>query len=316
MRTGDTYTGKIVEVHRYQALAEMAQSDPEVKAWFGMAFKGIGPYFKERTTATGLSFEEQKLLLPEIFGIEPTDKDFRKVVNQKYDEFITKIPQEGIKLQVSLMDDTKPLSADNMPYNVMDYIKLKHIIGHPEVAKDRNEAEKLFGKRFYLVDPDQATSQAVNVNNLEDKAMVIYMKHKDDKIKTDQILTMLGVGIRGMKHEDKVLKLKSFSSKNSKMNESEQKEAFEQFIKIAEDKNLEFKYLIEEMIGAQYLSKVGTNILLKESGEKIGDNLEDAVLYYKNPKNSRELNLLKAQYLQKVKHGSEAYLPKEAQTKD
>lgn len=307
---------KIIEVHRYFNLVEMQQEDPEVKAWLGQSYRGIGPYFDRNTkaTATGLDFTEQKLLLPEHLGIEETDKDFRKSVIRFYDEFVTAVPKDGLKLNISLEDDSQPLSKGNMPVSIKDYITWRHIRNHNDVAKDKAEAERYYGKRYYIFDPEGVSQEATKLNELEDKAMEIYMRFKDDVIKTDQILTMLGTNITGMKNAQKVLKLKEYSQKNHKLNDVEQRESFNRFIKTATDKELEFKYLIREMIGAQYLYQVGTNILKTESGEQIGVNMDDAVLFYKNPKNSRELNLLKAEYNHKVKKGA-AYLPKEAQDK-
>lgn len=307
----DKYLGKIVEIHRYFNLVEMSQSDPEVKAWLGQSFRAIGPYFKDRATATGLSFEEQRVLLPELLGIEATDKDFRKTVNKFYDEFITSVGKDGIKLKISLQDDNAPLSEFNKPLYLNDYIKYRHIYGHPDVAKDKVEAERLYNKRFYIVDPDRVSIEAISLNALEDKAMSVYFKHKEDKIKIDQILVMLGINISAMKHEDKVLKLKSYSTKTPSYNEVEQKESFDRFIKVAEDKDLEYKYLIQEMIAIQYLRRAGNNIVYEETGNSLGENMEDAVLALKNPKNSRNLNLMKAQYLNKIKNGSVEYLPKE-----
>ncbi len=301
---------KIIEVHRHFNMVEMSQEDPEVKAWLGQSYRGIGPYFKDKATATGLSFEEQRLLLPELLGIESTDKDFRRTVNRFFDELVTSVPKEGLKLQIGLEDDSRPLGEGNMPLNIMDFIKYRHIRGHRDVALSGSEAQKTFGKRFYIHDPESVSQGAISLNKLEDDAMVVYMKYKDDAIKTDQILTMLGVNIRYLKHDDKILKLKELSQKNHKFNDMEQKDAFDRFIKISQDKDLEYKYLIQEMIGAQYLKRVGNNILYTESGKTVGVNMEDAVLYFKNPKNSRELNMMKSEYNAKVKKG-DAYLPKD-----
>lgn len=312
MQKGEAYKGKIVEVHRYFSIAEMSQTDPEVQDWLSQSYRAIGPYMKEKSQGIGLTFAEQGLLLPDVLGIEYSDKDFRRAVNTHYESLVITIPRSGIKLNISLQDDHTPLSKDNMPINIQDFIKFKFIQGHPEVAKDVNEAARLsVFKKFYIHDPDKVSREAVDINTLEDKATTIYMQHKDDKIKLDQLLTMLGVNIRTMTAEDKILKLKGFSKKDSKLNELDQKAAFDNFIKVAEDKDLEYKFLIQELIGIQHLQRVGQNIVYKETGEKLGDNMEDAVLFLKNPKNSRDLNLLKSQYMTKVKHGSKEYLPKD-----
>jgi len=305
-----TTIGKLIEIHRHFNLVEMSQDDPEVKAWLGGSYRGIGPYYKDKTTATGLSFTEQKLLLPEYLGIEPTDKDFRTRVNRFYDEIVTSVPKEGLVLQIGLQDDEKELSDTNMPLNIADFVRYRHLVGHRDVAGSKVEAEKTYGKRFYIHDPEKAIKGAVNINDLEDKATTLYMKFKDDVIKTDQILTMMGINIRLMTGQEKVLKLKAASQKNAKLSTLEQEDAFKRFISIATDQDIEYKYLITEMIGSQYLTRSNNYILYAESGTKIGDNMQEAVLYFKNPKHSRELNLLKAEYLTKIKKG-DAYLPKD-----
>lgn len=305
------YNGKVIEVHRQFNMLALAQEDPEVKAWYGQSFRGIGPYMHNKTSASGLDFNEQKLLLPEIIGMESSDKDFRRAVTLFYHEILTPVRASGLKLQVSLHDDNAPLSENNMPVNVKDYIIYRHLLGHPDVAPNAYEAERQYNKKYYIVDPDGASLASVALNDLEDKATAVYMKHKDDAIKRDQILTMLGVNIKTMSDGDKILKLKEFSKRNTKLNEFEQKDAFNRFTTTADDKDLEYRYLIQEMIGAQYLTTVGTAIHLSESGDAVGENMDKTVMYYKNPKNSRALNLLKAEYLIKVKKGEE-YLPKEA----
>lgn len=305
------YKGKIVEVHRHFNMLALAQTDPEVKAWYGESTRGIGPYFANKTAASGLSFEEQKVLMPEVLGIEHTDKDFRKAVVDFYHSFITYVPKGGLKLQVSLYNDNEPLSPSNLPINLKDYLSYRHLLNHTDVAKDYSTAEREYNKKYYIKDPEGVTKEAIKINELEDKATVVYMKYKDDAIKLDQILTMLGINIREMSTEAKVLKLKEFSKEDDKMNDVEQKDAFERFIRIAEDKDLEYKYLIQEMIGSQYLKRVGTAIHFNESGDVIGQDMDATVMFFKNPKNSRALNLMRSEYMLKLKKGEE-YLPKEA----
>ena len=303
---------KTIEVHRHFNLVEMQQEDPGVKAWLGQSYRGIGPYFDAATksTATGLTFEEQKILLPHYLGIEATDKDFRKTVVRFYDELVTSVPKDGITLNIGLEDPTKPLSDDNLPVNIKDFITWRHIRGHRDVAHTLDEAKREWGKRYYIHDPDGVSVETTKLNDLEDRAIALYMRFKDDIIRTDQILTMLGVSIKGLKTNQKVLALKKKASNDPKLSDTEQRAAFERFISTVEDRDLEYKYLIQEMIGAQYLTRVGNNILYAESGEQIGVSLEDAVLYFRNPMHSRELNLLRAEYQTKVKKGIE-YLPKE-----
>ena len=294
---------KTIEFYRHFNRLELSQDDPEVKAWFGQSFRAIGPYYDGKVTATGLSFKEQRFLLPELLGVEETDKDFRKSVNNFYDSLITKIGKDGLKLEVGLEDDNLPLSETNLPINVKDYVIYRHACKHPDVAENKESAEKSVTKKFYMVNPEAVSADVIKTNDLEDEAMGLYFKYKDDTIKVDQILTIMGKNIKSLKKEEKVVELKRLSVKNPNINEFEQKETLERFIKVCNDKDLESRFLIQELIGAQYLEKVGTAILIRESGEKLGDSMKEAIQFINNPKNSRTLNILKAQYGFKVKQG-------------
>jgi len=302
---------KVIEIHRHYNLVEMSQEDPEVKAWLGESYKPIGPYFDGKVTGTGLDFKEQRMLLPEFIGVEVSDKDFRRKVTETYDNMVIKIPKDGITLEIGLEDDSKPLSETNLPLQLPDYLKYRFILRHPDVAPTKEEAQRSYSKKFYVVDPNQVTKQALSINSLEDKAYELYMRFKDDTVKVDQILTMLGRNVANLK-KDRILVLKQFATKNPKLESAQQTEAFQRFINVCEDKDLEMKFLIEEGIAIQYLKRVGNNIVYNETSITIGVNMDDAVLYFKNPKNSRELNLLRVQYQQKAKKGDE-YLPKEIQ---
>lgn len=292
---------KTIEIHRHFNLVEMSQEDPQVKAWLGESYRPIGPYFDGKAVATGLSFTEQNLLMPDVLGIEKTDKDFRKAVTNFFHELVTNIPKTGLTLEIGLEDDTKGLGETNLPLNTKDYIIYRHALKHPNVASNKTEAEKYIIKRFYIVDPNQVSLDAMKLNTLEDKAQTLYFKFKDDITKVDQVLTMMGVNIRKMGKNEKVIELKRLSKSDTTLGGPVQKERLSRFIQICEDSDLEMKYLIQELIGFQVLQQVGTHILLTENGEKIGDNMQDAVLYLKNPKNSRILNLLKSEYQMKSK---------------
>ena len=68
------------------------------------------------------------------------------------------------------------------------------------------------------------------------------------------------------------------------------------FYNIATSKNLELQAFIEECLTADVLRKIGNSLLLGD--EKIGDSMEEAVLFLKDKKNSSTLTTLKARVQQ------------------
>ena len=303
---------KIIEVYRHFNLVEMSQEDPSVKAWLGEAFKPIGPYFEPggKSVATGLTFEEQRIIMPTILGIEHDDKSFRTAVQTYFHELLTNIPKDGLKLEVGLLDDTKPLDKDNLPLVPRDYIIYRHLLKHPHVATDKADAERNIVKRFFTVDPSKVAARDMVINNIEDKAWGLYFKYKDDSLKVDQVLTMMGIKITDLKKDQKIIKLKEFASRNPELSPKDQEAVFRNFISVCEDPDLSTKFLVQELIGAKYLKKVGTAILIAESNESLGDDIEEVVHFLNNAKNSKTLNVLKAQYQFKVKKSKDFEVPK------
>lgn len=295
---------KIILIHRKLSQAQMAHTDADVRDWFNQAFKAISPYWIGKVTGTGLSPTEQKLLMPYLHGVEADDKDFRKKTEKYFDEILTKVPPKGLKLEIGLEDDNKPLGEDNLPLNITEYVAYRHAIKFPQLALSEDEAERSPLKHFFIVDPDHVTSTGLKINELEDQAVACYFKYKDDEIKVDQILTLLGTNIKVMTHSAKVLKLKEVSRKNDNQGEQEQQDTLKRFIEICEDQDIAMKYLLQELVGAQIIEKVGTSLTIKESGELIGNNAREAVIFLKNAKNTKIYNMLRGQYQNVVRKGA------------
>lgn len=307
---------RTIEIHRHFNLVEMSQEDPEVKAWLGQSYKPIGPYFDNKVTGTGLEKFEQHILMATNSGIglEKTDREYTIKVQNYYDNLITNVGKDGLKLEIGLDNNDRPISdkeADfNMPLNIKDYIIYRHALKHPNIAASRADAEKTYGKSHYILDPNIIAAESLKVNDLEDRAFELYMRFKDDIIKVDQVLTLVGVDIEKLDRNGKILKLKALATKNNKLAGPKQKEVFQNFITTCNDKDLEMKYLIEEAIGIQYLKRAGNAIYFNESGKEIGEDMAATVMYFKNEKNSRQLNILKAEYKEKSRK-SKANLPTE-----
>ena len=67
----------------------------------------------------------------------------------------------------------------------------------------------------------------------------------------------------------------------------------EKFLKIVLDKNLDLRAEIEEMIALGVIRKIGNQHIYGE--ETIGENITDTIIYFKNKKNSGQVNAMRAQ---------------------
>ncbi len=288
---------KKIKIHRQLTFAQAAHRDAEVVDWFSQAFKAVGPYFSKRVTGTGLSLAEQKLLMPHVLSMDPEDKDFKASVKKFFDEILTILPPGGLVLEIGLKEDDKlPLSETNMPINIEDYVKYRHAKNHPWMALSKEEADRNPTKRFYLEDPDANVVTATNLNDLEDKALAIYFKYKEDELRVNQILTVMGKKVKTLDSAKKQLEFKALTRRRAELSASDQELNLKRFIEVSEDPDLMFKFLVEELIFAKVLERVGTTILIKETNKTIGNDLRSAVIYLKNPRNSKDYNFLRSQY--------------------
>ena len=291
---------KIVFIKRKQTFIEESNTDPEVAEYFNMSYRAVGSYYKQtgKQYGTGLTRKEENILLPEMIGYYPeTDRrDFRKGVGEYYRNINTKIPPEGLRLNIALEQPDAELSEENMPVNIRDYIIYKHAQSHPETGQTYEEAEMYQHKRFYLEDEDSLISDASGLSDKEDKARLEYYKIVDDGPKVEQMLVLLGVHTRKMKPEEKRLKLKEYTTIEEKRTASYNETKLQKFIDISNDKRLKTKYLIEEMIRVDVLERVGSKILMKETGDLLGDDLKETALWFEDKGNVKEVNVLKARY--------------------
>lgn len=292
---------KIVFIKRKQTFIEESNADPEVQAYFDMSYRAIGSYYKEtgKQYGTGLTKKEEAILMPEMTGFYPDldKREFRASVNEFFRNINTKVPPEGLRLNIALEHPEEPLSDQNHPVSIRDYITFKHAIQHPETGENKDEADMYQHKRFYVEDPDSVLTNASGLSEKEDAARIEYYKIAEDADKVEQMLVLLGVNAGVIKDpKERALRLKEYTTIDQNRSAAFNDEKLNRFMDIAGDKRLATKYLIEDMIRLNVLERVGMKILLAETGDLLGNDLTETALWFEDKGNSKEVNVLKARY--------------------
>lgn len=254
--------------------------------WENSHSKGIG---------SGLTFAEQKLLMPHVIDSEVTDKDFRKKCTDFFAEIKTTVPYEkGVELEIGLEDNTKPLGAElkdgslNLPINIFEFVKYRHALAHPEVAVDAKTGKGNQLKKYYIFDAQATIDENKNLADAKDKALQLYLTVKKDLKKVDMLLTLLGIDPRTMKGANEE------ALKTAALKEKADTEAAK-FVSLYEDKFFEEQYVIQSMINTGVLKKAGETIIDPNMGTTIGHNLDEAIAWFKDEKNnSEQIVILKA----------------------
>lgn len=280
-----------ITIFRANNFVQNAQKDEAAADFMSQSSKSISPYWQSNTArviGSGLSIPEQELLIPFLIQIEKEDKAFRAEVFKFFNSLTTKIPfTTGKDFEIGLETDSeKPVSKDNMPINVEQYVRYRHAKNHPWVAGSKAEAQGNQLKLFYIHDADLQHQEDTDKLVIQDEAEEIWLKIKNQPQKVTMLLTSLGFDERdylGRNGETrKQNELREFISKNAN-----------EFLKIYRDDRFESKYWLKAMVKASVVEQVGTSYVVQETKKLLGRSEMETVLFLENPENVDTLTYLK-----------------------
>jgi len=297
---------RIIYIRRLPTFAQSSRGE-ELNDYFAQAQKGYGSYLAPNSASpgTGLSSTEIDLLLPYVLNIPKEDRDFRKLVAAWYENLGIKIPAkignnaatEGLKLEIGLdADNSKPVAVDNLPINMFDYLRWRHALGHPWIAPSENDGRGNQLKQFYIYDPTVINQGLIDTNQESDEALTKYLAIKNNTRSVNMFLTLMGVKPNTIAKGQEFVELRKLVTKSPK-----------KFLELYNDKNKEIKYTIEDMINNKILERVGERIITGDSGDAVGNNMKEAILYFTDTRYSKEVNYLKAKLNEVWKKNSTSF---------
>lgn len=237
------------------------------------AKRRVGSVFdKNGNLVKGLSIAEQKNILPMVMGMSHNDPGWTNAVHRFYAEMSIEVPQNGVEFDISTTEGGEP-------NNPMDYIKFRFAINHPHVAEE--EDKDMNGTRYYFFDPAQDEQERVAETRQRKDAYKNLILICEDELRMETVLKANGQNITGFTKDQKELALEE-------MMEADPAE----FIRIANDKNLETIALVKECLDCSVLRKSGNTYLYGD--EVLGEDMEQTVRALKLKRNSGMLQDIKA----------------------
>lgn len=266
---------------------------PEAQEFFNLGKVSVDSFFEKRDSrkiATGLTANEENLLLPSYVDASPEEREFRKNVATFYMDISTKIPPTtGLILEIGLeTSNDSPVSKSNMPYDTMDYIRYKHAIGHPFMANNKEEAESNPTKQYYIFDPTQVQTKNKKRSQDQDAAMQIYLQMKEEPEQVDIMLTLMGIDPREFTGSNAVdLRVEELR----KLAETK----FVEFNRIQTEGDIKIRYLIKTMEKVGILKSLGERRIDGETKKIIGNSLEETIAWFQDEDaNSDYITMYKA----------------------
>lgn len=291
---------KKIILKRKTTFAEAIQTG--AMEFMSMSKKSIGSYYESKNAkgiGSGLSFAERDVIMPYLIDVPNTDREFMKKSKEFFECMATPVPfEDGISLEIGLeLDNDKPVTyvekdtdgkvtAKNIPIIPMDYVRWRHALGHPQVAKSLKEAMGNPLVTFYIHDASEVIEQNTLAGKEKDNALLAYLKVKEDPEKVSKLLTLMGVDYR-IYHGPNAA-----SERATKLRELADTR-FKEFNDTYEDKMFEEKYLLQAMMDAGITRRVGNQFIFIETNKIIGHTEEEALFFFKDPVNSGAVVVMK-----------------------
>ena len=237
----------------------------------------IGSIFVGRQPLKGFdNDEEEKKFLRPLIDVPPDHEAWPRLVKEFWANMRVRIPFEGVELEVTL-------DESGLPINPNDYAMYRWCKKHRQVADSKEEMIRDGRKKFYIYDPEGDLIKQNSKIKLKKDADKEFIKISADADKMKRVLWVMTKQnpnrLNDLEIENKLYALKSDEPAK--------------FLKISLDKHLDIKAEIEQMIESSVLRKIGNQIIYGD--ETIGEDMRDAVVYFKNKKNSGAINSMRAQ---------------------
>jgi hypothetical protein len=276
-----------VTIHRSGSFLSVAQGK-DVQDFFSGSKRSIGSYFESvdsRRIGSGLTFKEETLLLPLVLDVPSEHPDFRKKLNEFYIDIDTQVPYDtGRTLEIGLeSSNTDEVGKTNMPLNIMDYLRYRHALKHPQVALNKELSDGNSMKEFYIFDKFEVGKKSSKKLETQDQAMQVYQAVKDDANKVRQALVLLGINPDIVEVADHV----------SKLREKAEKEPGK-FIEVLQTKDFEINYWIQSMLDYKIVKKFGNKYFDAETDKLLGNDLEETIYFFRDDVNSDLIGTMKA----------------------
>jgi hypothetical protein len=234
----------------------------------------LGSIYVGRQPLKGLDTEDSHKYLPEIIGLPATHETFPAEEKIFWANMKVKVPFEGVELDITT-------DEEGHPANVLDYITYKWCTRHIHVADKKENMNT--SHRFYIYDPNKDLVDKNNMIKIKKEADKEFIKVSGDVDKMRRILRVFGTNQPENLSELEV---------ENMLYEIKDKQA-PKFLKIVLDKNLDLRSEVEEMVSMGVIRKIGNQHIYGE--ETIGENITDTIIYFKNKKNSGQINAMRAQ---------------------
>lgn len=236
----------------------------------------------------GLTPAEERIVLPPIMGIEPSSPNWDSKTAEYWADFSLRVPDKGLGFNIWQGENGLPSIA-----NVKDWIAYKFCVLSSKVAVSEDEYANRDIYPYYIEDNKEIIKQKTEKLVIRKNADLEFLKlFKEDQAGKVSTLKVNWVMEMYKKYDSTLGNYRDMSNELKEIYIDEQREKnADIFLNIVKDDKLEERAFISECVSLGYVNSVGNAYY--NGDEKIGDNMDDAILYLRDAKHSSVLLTLK-----------------------
>jgi hypothetical protein len=280
---------RFITIHKVKGVYERMNSRPSMdNHTFKQGLQSLcAPLGDGGIIDTGLTVEEKEKYLPQVLQMRHDDRLFHKAVEDYYTELSVTIPNEGLKLNIGVSEET------GTPEKVRDFLAYKFIKRLKSVAKSENYVNDL-KHSFYIQDEELEQEKALEDVEARKEASKIFLNMKDDRfplflylLKASGVKELEAINIDNMPANEQYLQLEKLITIYPRKIISIQSE-------VGTPKNpgnAFIKFFIERLVTFGIWNRQGNKHIYNT--EPLGD-LDQSIAWVKDAKNSSEVTLLQA----------------------
>ena len=271
----------------------------------------IGASLHGQDVKRGLNSDEERRFLPNIIGVSPDSENWDKAVRSYWDNISKLVPPSdgegggGLKLEIGRVytkledEEFDSICSDEslkkgFPINVPDFVLWRYCLVYNRVANSIDDIHKSPKIDFYIFSSEEDIITKKSSLKLERDANMLSYQRMADRDWVDSILRLFVSNDKQSKIAIRELE---------KMTEDEKDIALahyvktqpEKFLLLGNDANLQLKGFIEFCIVRGILLRLPNTDTILMGDLTLGSSIDEAVVFLKNPKNSKTYETLKAQ---------------------
>ena len=232
-----------------------------------------------KTINTSLDFFE-----PE--DLTSFEKEYAKIIKD-YSDAVKANPNQEAKAfkqrEIKLINLEDKALTKSIPVDPNGYFVWRYALVHGEVANREADSGKSSRIRFFIFDDAERKRSEQILYKLRTNASKKFFEIADKKIVTKAILNLM---FKELNEKNNVESLDSTDIQKYLFDYTNTQPKL--FLELAEDPNLELKAKIEEYITLGILNRPvnSTMIINSENQDIIGHNMDEAIVFFKNPNNN------------------------------